>query len=144
MTTTTTQPRTTDHAVEPARRTRYGSAVPALLVAAFTLSVVHTIYARLSGLEDPGFTVTTPTTWIFYAVGFAVAFLARHDSRTAQITVAGYLVVLLGVSMFYYPTTFTLEQQTTFGWFENDLYTGLLLTSLYLSVLRLRRRSLVP
>ena len=54
------------------------------------------------------------------------------------------LVAVLGIAIFYYPTTFTLEQQTTFGWFENDVYVGLLVTSLVLSVLRLRRTALVP
>ena len=144
MSTTSAQTRTTAHAIDPAGRTRYGVAVPTLLVAAFSLSVIHTVYAGLSGLEDPDFTVTSPLTWVFYLVAFGVAALARLDSRAAQITVLGYLVVILGVSVFYYPTTFTLEQQTTFGWLENDVYTGLLLTSLILSVLRLRRRALVP
>jgi hypothetical protein len=131
------------HLVEPERRISYGAAVSTFMVAAFTLSVGHTIYAELSGLEDPDFTVTTPTTWIFYLAGFAMAALARREARAAQVGVTAYLVAILGVSVFYYPTTFTLEHQTTFGWFENDVYTGLLLTSLILSVLRLRRRALV-
>ena len=131
------------HLVEPERRTSYGAAVSTLMVVAFTLSVIHTIYAGLSGLEDPDFTVRTPTTWIFYLAGFSMAVLARRQARAAQVGVTAYLVAILGVSLFYYPTTFTLEQQTTFGWFENDVYTGLLLTSLILSVLRLRSRALV-
>ena len=55
-----------------------------------------------------------------------------------------YLVAVVGIALFYYPTTFTPEQQTTFAWFENDVYTGLLMISLYLSVMRLRRQALVP
>jgi hypothetical protein len=58
--------------------------------------------------------------------------------------VTAYLVAVLGIAIFYYPTTFTLEQQTTFGWVENDVYVGLLVTSLILSVLRLRRIALSP
>ena len=46
--------------------------------------------------------------------------------------------------MFYYPTTFTVEKQTTFGWFENDVYVALLTLALFLSVARLVRRPLVP
>lgn len=126
------------------RPTRYGTAVPILMVAAFSLSVVHTVYAELSGLEDPDFTVTSPMTWAFYGVAFAMARLAAVESRPAQLAVLGYLTVILGVSVFYYPTTFTPEQQTTFAWFENDVYTGLLLMALCLSVLRRGRRSLVP
>jgi len=42
------------------------------------------------------------------------------------------------VAVFYYPTTFTARQQTVFGWFENDVYTGLLMIAAYLSAQRLR------
>ena len=52
--------------------------------------------------------------------------------------------MLLYVSVFYYPTTFEPRQQTTFGWFENDVYTGLLMIAFYLVVMRLRRITLVP
>ena len=45
--------------------------------------------------------------------------------------------------MFYYPTTFVERQQTTFGWFENDVYTALLVLAFYLlGVQRLRRVTL--
>jgi peptidoglycan/LPS O-acetylase OafA/YrhL len=131
-------------AIEPKGRIRYGFEIPVLLAAAFTLSVAHTVYAWRSGLEDPDFTVTSPLTWGFYAVAFAMAALARRDARGAQVTVTAYLVAVLGIAVFYYPTTFTQEQQTTFGWFENDLYVGLLVVALYLSVMRLRRLALVP
>ena len=39
--------------------------------------------------------------------------------------------------------TFTAEKQTVFGWFENDVYVGLLVTAFVLQVLRLRGVSLV-
>ena len=129
---------------EPAGRIRYGFEVPVLLVTAFTLSVAHTVYAWRSGLEDPDFTVTSPLTWGFYAVAFAMAALARKDALVAQVVVLTYLVTVVGIAVFYYPTTFTPEQQTTFAWFENDVYTGLLMISLYLSVMRLRRQALMP
>ena len=123
---------------------RYGTAVPFLLFATFTLSVVHTIYAWRSGLEDPEFNGTSPLAYGFYGVAFAMTALSRKDARVAQVSVTAYLVAVLGIAIFYYPTTFTLEQQTTFGWLENDVYVGLLVTSLILSVLRLRRTALVP
>ena len=121
----------------------YGVEISRFLVAAFTLSVVHTCYAWSSGLQDDRFTVTTPVAWVFYAVGFASAFLARRDARWAQLTMLVYLAVLLYVSVFYYPTTFVAKQQTTFGWFENDVYTGLLMIAFYLVVMRLRSIALV-
>ena len=142
--TISSSPTRIDPTTEPAGRIRYGYEVPVLLVAAFTLSVAHTIYAWRSGLEDPDFTVTSPLTWGFYAVAFAMAALARKDALVAQVVVLGYLVAVVGIAVFYYPTTFTPEQQTTFAWFENDIYTGLLMISLYLSVMRLRRQALVP
>lgn len=142
--TISSSPTRIDPAIEPAGRIRYGFEVPVLLVAAFTLSVAHTVYAWRSGLEDPDFTVTSPLTWAFYGVAFAMAALARKDALTAQVAVVSYLVAVVGIALFYYPTTFTPEQQTTFAWFENDVYTGLLMISLYLSVMRLRRQALVP
>ena len=118
--------------------------MPILLLATFTLSVVHTIYAWRSGLEDPEFNVTSPLAYCFYGVAFAMTALSRKDARVAQVAVTTYLVAVLGIAIFYYPTTFTIEQQTTFGWVENDVYVGLLVASLILSVLRLRRTALVP
>ena len=124
-------------------RMSYGTEISRFLLAAFTLSVVHTCYAWLSNLQDDRFTVTTPVAWVFYAVGFAAAVLARRDARWVQWVLAGYLAVLLYVSVFYYPTTFEPRQQTTFGWFENDVYTGLLMIAFYLAVMRLRGIALV-
>jgi predicted Kef-type K+ transport protein len=114
------------------------------LVAAFTLSVVHTGYAWRAGLEDPDFTVDTPLTWVFYAVGFTAAALARRSSRRIELALVGYLTAMLAIGVFYYPTTFTSEKQTTFGWFENDVYLALLGLALFLSVTRLLQRPLVP
>ena len=125
------------------RTRRYGTVVGGLMFAAFSLSVVHTVYAWLSDLADPDFSVTTPLAWGFYAVAFAMAYVAGRDGTAATWTVAAYLVVVLGIAVFYYPTTFTSEQQTVFGWFENDVYVGLLVASLVLQVRRLRKVTLV-
>jgi hypothetical protein len=142
--TTGVAPRTSAHAIPPRTEIRYGTAVPLVLLTTFTLSVVHTIYAWRSGLEDPEFNVTSPLAYCFYGVAFAMTALSRKDARAAQVAVTAYLVAVLGIAILYYPTTFTLEQQTTFGWVENDVYVGLLVTALVLSVLRLRRTALVP
>lgn len=144
MTTTSARPTAVAGAATGPGAIRYGAAIQNLLLGAFSLSVIHTIYASASGLEDPEFNVGTPLAWIFYAVAFAVTAIARSDSRLAQYIVTGYLTAIIGIAIFYYPTTFTLEQQTTFGWFENDVYVGLLFTGLILSVFRLARRALVP
>ncbi len=117
--------------------------VSGALVAAFTLSLVHTVYAAVAGIADPDFTVTSPLAWGFYAVGFAVALVARRDDRRVQWAVAAYLVVLLAVSIFVYPTTFVPAHQTVFGWFENDVYVALLGVGLYLDVLVLRGWTLI-
>ena len=62
-----------------ARTSTYGRHMSGVLVAAFALSVVHTIYARVAGIEDPTFTVDTPLAWGFYAVAFGMAALARRN-----------------------------------------------------------------
>ena len=126
------------------RTASYGRHMAGVLIAAFTLSAGHTVYASIEGIEDPTFTVTTPLAWAFYAVGFGSAVLARRNGRVAQVSVLAYLMALLGISVFYYPTTFGLPQQTAFGWFENDVYVGLLVTATYLGVQRLRRVALTP
>jgi peptidoglycan/LPS O-acetylase OafA/YrhL len=126
------------------RTSTYGRQMSGVLVAAFTLSVVHTVYAWVEGIEDPTFTVDTPLAWGFYGVAFGMAALARRTERWAQLTVLGYLVTVLGIAFFYYPTVFGVEQQTVFGWFENDVYVGLLVVAAYLGVLRLRRVALTP
>ena len=127
-----------------ARTTTYSRQISGVLLAAFTLSVVHTVYAWVEGIEDPTFTVTTPLAWGFYAVCFGMAVLARRSGRAAQVAVLLFLLLLLAISVFYYPTTFGPAQQTVFGWFENDVYVGLLVTATYLAVQRWRGTVLRP
>jgi hypothetical protein len=45
--------------------------------------------------------------------------------------------------VFVYPSMFGPEQQTVFGWFENDVYVGLLMVATFLGVLRIRRVAVV-
>ena len=71
---------------------------PVVLAVAFSLSAVHTVYADLAGISDPTFTPTTPTTWLFYAVGFGSIWLARRPQRPAQLVLLGYLLLLVGVT----------------------------------------------
>ena len=139
MTSATATPATArPTSIPTARPLDHGRHISGVLVAAFSLSVVHTVYAWVEGLEDPTFTVTTPLAWGFYAVAFAMAAVARREGRLAQAGVLAFLAVTLGISVFYYPTTFGPEKQTVFGWFENDVYVGLLVTAAYLAVQRWR------
>ncbi|TIC88880.1 hypothetical protein E8D34_04315 [Nocardioides sp. GY 10113] len=120
------------------RRTTYARQVSMVLAAAFVLSVAHTIYSSAAGIADPGFEVSDPGVWAFYAAAFGVAWLARREARWAQAVVLAFLGVLLAISILVYPSMFGPEQQTTFGWIENDVYVGLLMIAGHLSVLRLR------
>ncbi len=112
--TATTASGTTHHtttADDPSRATAvrtatYGRHLSGILAVAFTLSAGHTVYAWVEGIEDPTFTVTTPLAWAFYVVGFGSAVLARRTGRVAQVSLLAYLAALLGISVFYYPTTF--------------------------------------
>ncbi|HEY5981341.1 MAG TPA: hypothetical protein VIT41_17080 [Microlunatus sp.] len=140
MTHTSTPMRTS---ADVARETTYRGQIAAIMLAAFTLSVVHTIYAWLADIADPGFTVTSPLAWIFYLVAFTVTGLVLREERWTQLVVLGFLVLVLLIGVFYYPMMFQPHQQTVFGWFENDVYLGLLVLSFYLSIQRFRRVALV-
>ena len=140
--TTTSATRPLSAALSNRRTATYGRHMSGVMLAAFTLSVVHTVYAAVEGLEDPTFTVTSPLAWGFYAVAFAVSVLARRAGRGAQATVLAFLAAVLAIGVFYYPTTFGVEKLTVFGWFENDVYLGLLMVAAYLGVQRWRGSSL--
>ena len=116
----------------------YPSNLSAVLLAAFALSATHTTYGWITGIGDPSFTVTTPVAWAFYALGFGAAVVARRPERWLQWALVAYLGVLTAVALFWYPTTFVPRQQTVFGWFENDVYTALLILAVYLGVQNLR------
>lgn len=141
---TTTRSAVARPATAKERTTTYGRQMAGVMLAAFTLSVVHTVYAAVEGIEDPTFTVTTPLAWGFYAVAFAMSALARRPGRGAQATVLAFLAGVLVIAVFYYPTTFGPEKQTVFGWFENDVYVGLLVVATYLGVHRWRGTVLGP
>ena len=131
----------------PAREARtatYGRHICGVMLGAFALSVVHTVYAAVQGIEDPAFTVDTPLAWGFYVVAFGMSLLARRPGRAAQASVLAFLGATLLIGVFYYPTTFGPEKQTVFGWFENDVYLGLLCVASYLGVQRWRTTWLRP
>ena len=133
-------------AVHPSTVTtsRYAGQVSGLLLAAFGLSAAYTVWTTATGLADDGFTATAPGVWAFYAAMVAVSLAVRSDRLAAWWTLAVLLPLLLLVGVFLYPRTFTAEQQTPLGWFENDVYLGLLMVATYLTVQRLRRRRLEP
>ena len=141
---TTTQSVAAPSATSRERTTTYGRQMSGVMLAAFALSVIHTVYAAVAGIEDPTFTVTTPLAWGFYAVAFATSALTRKSGRAAQATVLTFLGSTLLIAVFYYPTTFGPEQQTVFGWFENDVYVGLLVVATYLGVQRWRGTVIRP
>ncbi len=121
------------------RSTSYARQVTGVLLVAFTLSAAHTVYSSVAGIADPTFGVDDPLAWAFYGVAFGVTALAGRPARWSQAVVLAVLAVLLVVSVFVYPTMFGPEQQTVFGWFENDVYVALLVVAAHLSVLRWRR-----
>jgi hypothetical protein len=123
---------------------RYAGQVSVLLLAAFGLSAVYTVWTTARGSADDGFSATDPGVWAFYASMLAIAVLVRTDRLAIWGLLAFLLPVLLGVGIFVYPTVFTPQVQTPFGWFENDVYLGLLMVASYLTVQRLRRRHLTP
>ena len=117
----------------------YRRAISAVLLATFTLSAAYTVYTTATGVAPDSFNAWNPGSWLFYLVGFGAAVLARRDSRWISWALTGLLLVLIAICIFVYPATFTAPQQTWFGWFENDVYTGLLVTALYLNVQQHRR-----
>jgi cytochrome bd-type quinol oxidase subunit 2 len=126
------------------KASRYAGQVSGLLLAAFALSAVYTVWSTARGSTDGGFSATEPGVWAFYAAMLTVALLVRTDRLAIWGVLAVLLPVLLGVGIFVYPTVFTPQVQTPFGWFENDVYLGLLMVASYLTVQRLRRRRLTP
>jgi uncharacterized membrane protein YedE/YeeE len=59
---------------------------------------------------------------------------ARGQRRWAWWVIAATVLALIAVGIFYYPTVFPPSAQTTLAWFENDVYTGLLILAEYLCV----------
>ena len=123
------------------RTSRYSTQVAGVLVAAFTLSALYTVISTLSGVIHYAY---NPILWIFIVVGFGLAALARTDrSWSWWIVSAAVLLLILG-GIFVYPAYFVPSEQTTFGWFENDIYIGLLILAEYLCIKRLRNVTLTP
>ena len=143
MTTTQEQPASSTSTDVP-RRSRYAVQVGALMLAAFGLSATSTVWSTATGRASDDFLATDPAVWCFYAAMAALALAVRRDLLVAWRLTVLVLPLLLAVGVFVYPTLFTTERQTTFGWFENDVYLGLLMTALYLTVQRLRGRRLEP
>jgi hypothetical protein len=123
------------------RTSLYSTQVAGVLVAAFTISALYTVISTLSGVIHGA---NNPILWIFYVVGFGLAALARMDrSLTWWIVSAAVLLLILG-GIFVYPAYFVPSEQTAFGWFENDVYLGLLILAEYLCIQRLRNVTLTP
>ncbi len=121
---------------------RYSSQVAGVLAAAFAVSALYALVSTLSGNTNYGSDPRDPQLWVFYVIGFGLAALARTDRTWAWRVVGVAVLVLILVGIFYYPTVFVLGAQTTLGWFENDVYVGLLILAEYLCVQRLRNVTL--
>jgi len=125
------------------KRRSYRTQVAGVLAAAFTLSLVYSIVVTFTGSHE-GYGMADPALWAFYAVGFGLAALALTDKTWAWWTTAVAVLFFIALGIFYYPTVFPPSAQTTFAWFENDVYMGLLILAEYLCVQRLREISLAP
>jgi magnesium-transporting ATPase (P-type) len=68
---------------------------------------------------------------------------AHGQAWTWWIVSAAVMLLLLG-GIFLYPAFFVPSEQTAFGWFENDVYIGLLILAEYLCIQRLRNITLTP
>lgn len=140
---TSTQNLTTSRS-STAPTSRYSGQVSGLLLAAFGLSATYTVWTTATGLTTDGFTATAPGVWAFYTAMVALSVAVRSDRLPVWWALAVLLPLLLSVGIFVYPSTFTAEHQTPVGWFENDVYLGLLMIATYLTAQRLRQRRLEP
>ncbi|HEY8602337.1 MAG TPA: hypothetical protein VIL85_28200 [Thermomicrobiales bacterium] len=126
---------------DAAPRATYTRQVTQVLSVATLLSMAYTVYTALTlGTDD----LRNPVAYIVYGIWWGLILLVRTDKRWAWWVVAVATGLMLLVGVFYYPTVFVPEQQTTLGWFENDLYMGLLLLAEYLCIQRLRGVVLGP
>ena len=126
------------------KRRRYSSQVAGVLAAAFAVSALYALISTLIGDTNSGSNLRNPQLWVFYVIGFGLAVLVRTDRMWAWRVVGVAVLVLILVGIFYYPTVFVPGAQTTLGWFENDVYVGLLILAEYLCVQRLRNIILTP
>jgi peptidoglycan/LPS O-acetylase OafA/YrhL len=117
------------------RRSPYHTQVAGALAAAFALSLAYSAIVTFTGSHE-GYGLGDPALWVFYAVGFGLAALALADR--AWRVVAGAVLALIAIGIFYYPTVFPPSAQTPLAWFENDVYVGLLILAEYLCIQRLR------
>ena len=125
------------------RRRPYRTQVAGVLAAAFSLSLAYSVIVTFTGSHE-GYGMADPALWAFYVVGFGLVALVLSDRTWAWWVVAVVVLALIGVGIFYYPTVFPPSAQTTFAWFENDVYMGLLVLAEYLCVQRLRNVFLTP
>lgn len=118
-----------------AKRSLFSREAAAVLAAAFTLSAIYSLVTTIAGVTDDA---KNPLAYLIYAMGWGAVVLVRTDRRWAWWVVAMILLLLIAVGIFVYPSLFVPSRQTTFGWFENDAYMGLLILAEYLCIQRLR------
>jgi hypothetical protein len=124
-------------------KSTYRVQVAGVLAAAFALSLLYSVIVTFTGSHEEYSLAEPSVLWAFYAVGFGLTALTLTDRMWAWWTVAAAVLALIAVGIFYYPSTFPPSAQTALGWFENDVYVGLLILAEYLCVQRLRGVDLV-
>ena len=122
----------------------YRSLTSTLLLLAFGISAAFQLYrASLgTGAEVDQFSAAAAAV---YAAGLALALALRADRRWIWWTTGVLLTVNLGYGVVgYYPMVYAARPLTPLDWLEGTAYTGLLLTALGCTVLRLTEVRLTP
>jgi hypothetical protein len=114
----------------PAVRPSSGQPVAAAMLAAYALSIAYTVWSTATGVAPDAFSVRSPGAWAACVLGIAVAGLAVREGRRVRLAVTAWLVLSIAVAVLVYPHVFTPARQTGVGFFENDVYTGLLMVAL--------------
>jgi hypothetical protein len=115
----------------------YQQPVALVLLSAFAISAGYTGFLALTGLLPAGLAAAYPPLWVFYLAGLGTAGLAAATDRAwARLAVAALIAVFIGVGFHLYSVLFVPGLQTTVGWFQNDIFIGLLVLAEYLCVKR--------
>ncbi len=113
--------------------------VALLLGAAFTLSTGYLGVLTLTGLLPGRLADAGPAPWAVSLAGFAIVGLVLTDRTWAWCAAAVLIAVFIGIGITLYEALLVPGPLTAVGWFQNDVYIGLLGLAEYLCLCRLRR-----
>jgi hypothetical protein len=122
----------------PVRSRPGGRRVALVLAAAFTLSAGYLGFLTLTGLLPGGPADAGPAKWAIPLAGFATVGLVLTDRAWAWRTAAVLIVVFIGLGITLYGALLVPGLLTAVGWFQNDVYIGLLGLAEYLCLRHLR------